>query len=802
MLTFLRKLLTGYRAGMILLLVYAFLMALATIVEKFYGTESSKIIIYYSPLFFLVQLLILLNIVGVSIKRWHHLRQTSYLWIHYPMIIILLGATVTHFWSEEGLMHIREGETSRAVYAPKTGDKVMELPFEISLERFVLTRYPGSGSPSSYESYLRIHHPSRGEWQEKVFMNNVLDLDGYRFFQSSYDPDEQGTILSVSYDRVGRTITYLGYSLLTLALIFNLFRPGGRSRRLLRRIHRLSLYLLPLICTLSASAQPAVSPDHLQRVRLLPVLDSHGRVVPFSTFARTIVHKLTREETVDERSPEEFLVSILTVPSAWVDKPIILQDSKELHKLYGLEEGYISYRDAFDCNGNYRFSSEVEAAYSKSPQERTSVDKSLMKLDERVNLCHRLLNYQLLKLFPVPEDAPLNRWMAPGDDLSIITPMDSATVVTLMRDYIQSVHSAYASGQWGDADRALEAIQDYQDRNASPGMIQPRLLRAEVVYNQLDLIHYCKRIYLIGGGLLLLLSLYILGTERRESKKLLGRIRLPLFLIIILGMVGHLVSIALRWYVSGRAPWSNSYETMVCLSFAIVLIGALFVRRDRIVPAVGSLLGGVILFVSGLSSMDPQITPLVPVLKSPWLMFHVATLIVGYGFFALSAMVGTIDLLLMSLCTEKSKEGIGVKVTQLTAINELSLILGLTFSLIGIMLGAVWANESWGRYWSWDPKETWALITVVLYAAILHYRWLGRVGILVFNFLSQLVILSVGMTYFGVNYFLSGMHSYGSGDLLRDVPLWIYSVVVIFFCFPILLAWRKRKLIREFILAE
>lgn len=233
---------------------------------------------------------------------------------------------------------------------------------------------------------------------------------------------------------------------------------------------------------------------------------------------------------------------------------------------------------------------------------------------------------------------------------------------------------------------------------------------------------------------------------------------------VLLCFLLHMYSLGMRWYISGYAPWSNSYETMVCLSWASVLGGLLFARRSLMVFSLATLFGGVVLFVSGLSWMDPQITPLVPVLKSPWLMFHVATLIAAYGFLGISCMIGITNLIISAFITRRNGELLSARITQLSIINEMSLLIGLAFMTVGIFLGAIWANESWGRYWGWDPKETWALITTIIYAIVLHLRWFRKkkMSDRLFNLLSALAFLAVLMTYFGVNYLLSGMHSYGN----------------------------------------
>lgn len=792
MLNPIRRLLTSYKASIILMLIYIVLMTLSTIIEKHYGTPFAKAMVYYSPLFILLQLLLVGNIIGITITKWKTLSLSSYFFIHLAFVIILTGAAVTHFFSTEGIMSLREGETTNKVYDPKTQHLAMTLPFTVILDDFRLIRYPGSNSPSSYESDLTIHTPQQTT-KTKIFMNNVLDMQGYRFFQASYHEDEQGSILSVSRDTLGRNITYTGYLLLILSLIANLFNKRSRFRRLIRFINRSAALLVLLLCSPTVFAQNDIPTSHIQAIETLPVLKVSGRVAPLSAVASEIVRKLNKQTSINGFQPTAFIVSITTDPRTWMNQRIILIDNKEFSTQCQLPYPYLSYRDAFDAKGDYRFSKQVETAYHKQPAQRNHNDKEWLKIDEKINLLHMLFNYQLLRLYPLPADTLHNQWFAPGSELHDFSPTDSTRLVSNFRQYLSAVRLAYVSHDWTAANQAVDSIKHLQLLWANKGLIQPQKLKAEVQYEEAHFFHYIKRIYLIAGALLLLLALAIM-LRPHEDKKQRTLFYMLFTLTIALAMLCHLYAIALRWYISGYAPWSNSYETMLCLSLSVILLGTLFIRKSPIVPALSSILAGVILFVAGLNWMDPQITPLVPVLKSPWLMFHVAVLILGYGFFGLSAMIGTADLLMTPFTTSKNKSILAPRLKNITAINEVCMIGGLAFSTVGILLGAVWANESWGRYWSWDPKETWALITAIIYAVVLHYRWFKRGNTdRTFNFMAQWAFLSVLMTYFGVNYFLSGMHSYGESDILARIPLWGYTLFAAFFLLPPICAFTIRR---------
>ena len=788
------RLLSSYRATLFLLMAYAMILALATVIEKYYGTPVAKAIIYYSPLFFLLQLLLVINVICLTIKKkLFKLQKWGYLTVHLSFIVILAGALITHLFSAEGMLHLRKGEKSHVMIMQENGvQKEHYFPFEVKLTDFKLTRYPGSQSPSSYESFLKLYVDGT-TLDKRVFMNNVLDIKGYRFFQASYDSDEQGTILSVSRDVTGRTVTYGGYGLLFIGLCGCLLGKNSRFRKLSRELKSIRIVLLPALLMIPSwgSAQTEVIPvQHAEAFGSLPMQSNNGRIIPVNTFASEVLRKLQKKNEFEGLTPDQFLLSLFTAPEKWIHTPLIETENAEIRKHYQLPEKRIAYRDAFDANGYYRFGKDVETAYRKTPSERSIFDKELIKLDEKVNILHQLFHYQLIRLFPLPGDKN-HKWMAPGDDLSPFPAKDSLLIVSLFGEYKKKIQESLATGNWQAPDSLLQAINQFQIQNNTGLDISPQRMHTEIKYNKLNLFRHCRKGYLIIGGLLLIFSFSVL--LKRENGPWQKRIKILLFITILILFSLHTYSIGMRWYIAGYAPWSNSYETMVCLAWVAVWGGLLFARRNFIAFSLATLFGGIVLFVSGLNWMDPQINPLVPVLKSPWLMFHVATLIAAYGFFGISCMTGTTNLIMYSCLTEKNKEFLSVRILQLSLINEISMLIGLALMTLGVFLGAIWANESWGRYWSWDPKETWALITTLIYAVVLHRQWLRKTkDSRFFNLSSQWAFLTVLMTYFGVNYLLSGMHSYGNNEGWAGLPSSIYWIIGAFFLLPGVLCYRKR----------
>ena len=728
---------------------------------------------------------------------------------HFAFIIIFLGAFTSFLFSEEGILHLREGETSNqiAVRSADNNTSIHTLPFSVELKKFTLTRYPGSSSPSSYESEVVVHVD--GETRpERIFMNNVLDVKGYRFFQASYDPDEQGTILSVNRDVAGRNITYTGYLLLVIGLILCFIGKNTRFMSLSRRLKELHTTTNMIACLLFFMALPSesranesnspmmeivqkhkVSPAHAEVFGSLPIQSNSGRTMPINTFSSQILRKLHKSDKIGGLNSDQFLISLLVMPDVWMRIPFIAVSNPELASYYNLPAKQCAYAEVFDNNGYYKLQEKLEEAYNKMPNQRTRFDKDLMKLDEQINIFHQLINRQMLNLFP-KEDDPNHKWYAPGDDLSAFAGKDSMFVARIMDWYLEEVQEGLKSNDWTKANEVAGMISTYQQAKNKTLDISPKKIQSELKYNKMDVFRYCKIGYLILGGLLLIFTFIVQFQQKRWIKSMVW----ILGILVLIVFHYHMYGMGMRWYIGGYAPWSNSYETMVYVAWATVLAGLLFVRRNTITLALATLFGGIILFVSGLNWMDPEISPLVPVLKSPWLMFHVAIIVAAYGFFGVSCLMGLTNMVLMIFAGKKRTSQLIIRIKELSIINEMSLLVALALMTIGTFLGAVWANESWGRYWGWDPKETWALITMVVYAIVTHLHLIKRCNTLwLFNVASVIAFSSVLMTFFGVNYFLSGMHSYGQNDNVNNILIYLYfaSIVIIVLAFFSYRSWKK-----------
>lgn len=800
------RFLSSYLATIILLALYAFGLAGATFIEKYHGTDVAKSIIYHSPLFFFLQFLMVVNFVMIVIKyRYFQRRRWALVVVHFAFIIILMGALITHLVGKDGMVHIREGETTnQIVLNTPEGIKYETLPFTLKLVDFSLIRYPGSESPSSYESDLLVGYPDGKIHKTKVYMNNVLNVEGYRFFQASFDKDEMGTILSVNKDGVGRTITYSGYFLLLIGFILVFTTKNSRFHQLntqLKKVKRACQTTIPCLLflvvssTLSAENMPpmnmmeavqknAIDPQHAARFGELP-MQWGGRIVPVNTFSSEILRKVHKETTIGKLNADQFLLSFLSMPQMWMRVPFIAVSNKEISRHYRLPDDYCAYFQLIDEGGNYVLMPKLQEAYSKQPAERSSFDKALIKLDERVNIVFQLLNRQLLCIFPHPTDSA-HTWYAPGGDLSAFPTEDSLFITRSDAWYLSEVNHSLRSGDWNKPNQLLQVIGEYQKKNDVALQINPKKLKAEIRYNRLDVFGHCQIGYFVLGGLLLLFSFMGLLKSQHWIDTVIKIVTGGIFLLFVY----HVYGMGLRAYISGYAPWSNSYETMVYASWATVLAGFIFGRKSSTLAlALATIFGGIILFVSGLNWMDPQINPLVPVLKSPWLMFHVAVIVAAYGFFGISFLLGIANLTLMIFYDSNSL--IPYRIKELSIINQLSLLVGLALMCIGTFLGAIWANESWGRYWGWDPKETWALITIVSYTIVTHIHLIKKENNdWLFNLLSIIAFSTVLMTFLGVNYFFSGMHSYGQSDTWGGM---IFYLSIPFVLISLLAAFSYKK---------
>lgn len=648
------------------------------------------------------------------------------------------------------------------------GSMPISVPFSIYLKDFQLDRYPGSQSPSSFASEVVLQDENIGLKKDiRIFMNNTLTYKGYKFFQSSYDTDERGTVLSVNYDFWGTWITYLGYALMTIGMVLSLMHRNSYFQFLSRKLKQSSVKSMLVIVTLSsltfgASAQsgaaagiPDINNETVNLFSRLWVLGVDGRIEPLSTLNSEIVRKVSGKSTLYGMTADEVVLSMMTYPEIWRTLPIIKVADKTLAAELGANGKYVNIQQFFDAQGNYRISENVRKAYEKTPAFRNRLEKEYINVDERVSICFMVFQGSLFNLYPRAKKE--DGWYAPGDDAKEYSGGDSIFIKSGFQLLLQTV----SEQNYTDANQILAAIENFQVKYGGQLIPSQTKKNIEIFYNKVNPFKRVFPFYLMFGFLLLLV-LFINIFRQKQLPKFL---RVTFFGLIFLLFLVHTGGLILRWYISGHAPWSNGFESVVYVAWAVMLAGFVFGRKYPMVIGTAAFLSGISLFVAHLSWMSPEITPLVPVLKSYWLTIHVSIITASYGFLGLSSFLGIMVMILIVIRKESNQQKVTGFIDQLTTINEMSATVGLYFLTIGTFLGGIWANESWGRYWGWDPKETWALITVVIYSFIVHMRLIPSLkGIFNYNMASILGFASVLMTYFGVNYYLSGLHSYGKGS--------------------------------------
>ncbi|HDR89703.1 MAG TPA: cytochrome C biogenesis protein [Bacteroidetes bacterium] len=673
------------------------------------------------------------------------------------------------------------------------------LPFSVYLHDFILERYPGSDSPASYASWVTLTDQARDVKKDyRIYMNNILKYRGYRFYQSSYDPDEKGTVLSVNHDRPGTVVTYAGYFLLVAGMLITLVHPRSRFRTLLRKMGNKTGMILAGFLVISSAQGFAQERNGF----LLPekeqtksfgralVQSGQGRIRPVHSLAADMVHKVTRKDRFNGWHPMQIFLGMHLDPYGWQSVKMIRIPGTEVARFLGTEGTYASFTDFFDLGEDpprYRLTGPVNRAYAKSLAERTRFDKDILQVDERVNVVYMTFSGQFLRMFPREND-PDHTWYAPHQAGLFESREDSVFVASLAETYFEAFREGMQTGNYSGADELLHYLRVYQQEKSTLEIPGPFRVRLEILYHEWNVFKRLFRVYGITGLLFMLLLLVQVVIPRLQVNGIVRSVKV--FLLVCFAF--HTVGLAARWVIAGHAPWSNGYESMIYVSWATMLAGFLFSRRTAVALAAASVLAALTLFVAHLSWMNPEITRLVPVLQSYWLTLHVSVITASYGFFGLSAILGLVNILLFSLKNTGNQERIDTHIRELTRVSELSLLPGLFLLTTGTVLGAVWANESWGRYWGWDPKETWSLVTILVYTLIVHMRLIpGMMNVYRFNLAALTGFSSVLMTYFGVNYYLSGLHSYAGGDPV-PVPGFLYFAVGGFVLLA-LLAWWKQK---------
>ena len=711
------------------------------------------------------------------------------------------------------------------------GSVEQKLPFSLRLDDFVLETYTGSDRHSGYRSEVTVYQSGKNPMNEpgqqhSIYMNNVLDQDGYRVFQSSYDEIDgtEVSVFSVNNDFWGTWITYVAYTLLSLGFVFTLFNRTSRFVELRKKVRKIRekrkamatlIMLMFSVVGFSQTKYQPVSQEHCTQFNELLVMSYTGRIEPCNTLGFDLIRKLTRKDswTLEKEgftlSPEQFLLDMFVDPGFWTRQPIMKFDARTgVGKDLGVKGGYLAFTDIVDIEedeeGNqfvktkifkkigknneeiyFTFDSLVKQAEMKPLGERNTFDKEVIKLNEKVSIFWQVTQGELLRIFPIirADSEVWANWLQEEANLDLSNGSlgvgNEVTASMLIRQYLNELIIGKQTGEYGGADMMLSKLKEYQRSqyaDAPHKLPSEEAVSLEISYNQLNLFSRLKYIYALLGLILIPLTL-INNLSTRTRRGLQATINV-FVILFALAFITHLVNLGLRWYIIGHAPWSDGYEALTFIAWASVLAGLIFYRSSQITTGATALLAFFILMTAGHSQYDPQMSDLEPVLKSYWLVIHVACLTVSYGFFGLGFILSLINMNIFAFRGTKNLKHSESTILELTYVNEMTMTVGLVLATIGTFLGGVWANESWGRYWGWDAKETWALVIVLVYAFILHMRFVpGLRGSYAMNLASGIGFSSVLFTFIGVNYYLTkGLHSYARGDA-PAFPIWVWVLI-------------------------
>ena len=745
------------RTAFSLLGILLLILTIATILEKIYGTDFVNEYIYSSVPFVILWGVTAITSLLYIIKSKLH-RQPVIFLLHLPLLFILAGAFTTWIYGEQGTMRVRQGEQQTSFTDSKGISH--QLPFSITLNQFEIIYYKGTLAPMDFISHISVADKDcHRQIQGKVSMNHIFSYQHYRFYQSGYSEDNEGSVFSVSHDPYGIGITYAGYTLLLLSTVFFFFSPQSRFRQLLKSplLHRsLTVILLLFAFSLNSNFLKANSPSP----KVLPreVAEHFGdlyilynnRICPLQTFARDFTVKLYGSSSYKGLTPEEVLTGWLFYYDSWKNEPIIRIKSNEARKLLEIEGNYARLKDYISTINEYKLEKMMNHIRSG---EQVTDKRGIEEADEKFNIINLVCTGAMMKIFPCRNIAGKTlEWYSQSDQLP--QDMDNDKWV-FIRKSMSYVNEMIVMKKYNDACLLLEKIKKYQQKECDGLLPADNKFKAEKIYNQFDYSKSVAMACICIGLICFIYYCHCMASQKRTSRKAI------IILNILLWIVFTYLSaaICLRGYVSNHLPLSNGFETMQFMAWCTLLLTFLLQRKFAMLLPFGFLLCGLTLMVSMLGESNPQITQLMPVLQSPLLSIHVVVIMIAYSLLAFIMLNGVTAVIL-----HQSQKECKEQIERLQIISQIILYPAIFLLAIGIFIGAVWANVSWGRYWGWDPKEVWALITMLVYALALHPRslpWFHRT--MFFHVFCITAFITVLITYFGVNFLLGGMHSYANG---------------------------------------
>ncbi len=737
-------------------------MAAATIVEKSHGTSYAHAHFYGAWWFTLIWAA--LAALGVFHIIKMKVRRASTLAIHLAFVLILIGAFLTHVSAKRGMMHLRVGEPSNAYMATdeQNGMKEEKLPFSLCLQKFEAKMHDGTDAVADYSSKFTVID-GKDKLAGEVSMNNIYTHRSYRFYQSSYDEDGKGTVLAINADPYGIPVTYTGYALLFFSLIWMLLDPKGGYRKLLRSplLKKGALVIALMLClgnaqpthaeSLSADLQSAVLPkETADKFGELLIL-YNDRICPVQTFALDFCKKIYGSRSYHGLTAEQVLSGWLFYGEVWGNEPFIKIKGGELKTTMNLPD-YAPLNIFFNNEmGGYTIGQYVQEYYEgqqdKFHKQVADIDGKIQIIMElRHGMSLRVLPYTFTKNVKATKDHPFIKagtttWFAPVDKLPRAVEHQHALYI---KNVFPLLYNDVKAGKFERVNEFFVKMRKYQQISGGTSLPSTAQYKAERINNAFPFATILFMVNLTLGFIALFYTIY-----RMTRKKVVKTLDYALPSLLVVSFLTLTFGLALRWVISGNVPMSNGYESMLTVAWFVMLISIALQFRVRMVMVFGFLLSGFFLLVSHINQMDPAIGQMMPVLNSPLLSLHVSVIMMSYALLSLTFICGIMGITMRSHSEE------------LQALSRVFLYPALTAMGIGIFIGAIWANVSWGNYWSWDSKETWALITFMIYAVVVHTQTLPVFRKpLVYHVYITLAFLSIVMTYFGVNYFLSGMHSY------------------------------------------
>lgn len=734
-----------------LLVLTVMVLTAASFLEKTNGTETAHKYIYGSLPFVVIWLLLAVSSLAAVTRAWRKAKQWPMLILHTSMAVILLGAGITFFFGQQGDLYLYYGKAADRFTA--ADGKQQPMPFSMELRKFDIEYYAGTDSPMDFVSKVRF---SDGD-EQRVSMNNIAQKQHYRFYQSGYDLENGGVHLSVSHDPVGIAVTYSGYALLLLSILAFLIDPRGGFRRTLRRVAggRSAKAMAVAVTLLMVAPVKTMSSTDVKLPKTLPAAQAErygdlyvyhsGRICPMQTLARDFTTKLCGSDTYRGYTAEQVLIGWLLFPADWVEQPMIKVKGSSVRMALNAKGGYVSWIDYIGGEGNFRLAHLVDRMNKGLLSGGEARDVAAAY--EKYNIAASLMSGKAIRMFPVRDGGKL-RWMAQGDRMPEGIRQDEWLFIKRSTDYVMELALAK---DYAGMDNVLEKIREYQQKKAGAALPTASRFRAEKIYNSMQF-SLPLAVLLILSGMFFYILVVRNSLRNINTPKIImrcGRLAMAVSACFLL------VAMTLRGYVGGHLPLSNGFETMQLMALCILAIAFPLSIRIPLFMPFGLVAGGLAMTVSMIGEGNPQITTLMPVLASPLLSIHVTITMLSYSLFTLLFFNGVTAL---SMSRMKSSDEV---VGRLTDISRLMLYPAIFLLAIGIFTGAVWANMSWGRYWGWDPKETWALVTMLVYSIALHEKSLPTFRRpAFFNAYVVLAFITVLMTYFGVNFLLGGLHSY------------------------------------------